>query len=774
MSVIKFDRDFNTLFNWDTDDNPTTEQDYQNAVKNWTETEMNIVDTLLWQPTTEYATGNIVKTPSLPSQYVLRCAEAGTSGSTEPSYSGASVGDTVTDGSVEWVIVSLATGNAADADASNVGINAEVDNSEAWASAIGGGAIAEDDGKLVKGGTVYAVTSVMESNIATNTEAIGDNAEAIATNTANIESSAVKIDIDDKRISNIEKLLQGNLYDYQTDSTSAYTKTVPSGAMPYASLDSIGGKTVVWNQLCGATTFPVTHGEHGGTVAWNGDAVVYSGTLTSVSWLYVRVASGNTIPADNHKYLAMTDNIPSGYRFGILKIGGDFAYTGDNIPYYLFTNTNGITAINYRIPADTTVNFTAHLMLFDLTLMFGAGNEPSTVEEFQQQFPAPYYAFNQGSLLSAGVTEVKSVGRNLWNLENRTLGDAGISTNTTPRTWDESKFYYEFTRNNYYYKNEGTFTPITNGFEFTANGNYRGVLVPFKVNAGEKYTLTCNFDVSSFNVGYSYYDKDGNFLSFDTPANTETLPKYKATCTIPANAIWLAVVLIGNANVKFTVNNIQLEKGTTATDYVPYRQPISYPIPASVQALEGYGWSAGNVREGEAYNYIDYERKVFVQNVGKVTVTSADVPAADSGYISSGVFTSGDYVGHAYTSIRNFKYSTGGTFATLDRNVGYPAVTQFCHEIHINDKSLISIQYRTYFIDIADRDTLLAKIGAGVDMYYELQTPIEVDISAYITDDNLISVESGGTLTFPNSNGDDYRIPVPSAETYMIDLQSAL
>ena len=110
----------------------------------------------------------------------------------------------------------------------------------------------------------------------------------------------------------------------------------------------------------------------------------------------------------------------------------------------------------------------------------------------------------------------------------------------------------------------------------------------------------------------------------------------------------------------------------------------------------------------------------------------------------------------------------------MDRYVGYPAVAPFCHEIHINDKSFISSQYRTYFIDIADRDTLLAKIGAGVDMYYELQTPIEVDISAYITDDNLISVESGGTLTFPNSNGDDYRIDVPSSETYMVDLQEAI
>jgi hypothetical protein len=47
-------------------------------------------------------------------------------------------------------------------------------------------------------------------------------------------------------------------------------------------------------------------------------------------------------------------------------------------------------------------------------------------------------------------------------------------------------------------------------------------------------------------------------------------------------------------------------------------------------------------------------------------------------------------------------------------------------------------------------------------VHYELATPIETDISALI-DDNTIEVESGGSLTFENTNGDSYRIPVPSS-----------
>lgn len=109
MSVIKFLRDWTDLFNWSTDENPTTQQDYQNAVKNWVATETSIVDALLWQPETVYAVGNQVKTPSLPSEHVLVCTVAGTSGANEPDYTNVSVGSTVTDGTVTWMVVQLVT-----------------------------------------------------------------------------------------------------------------------------------------------------------------------------------------------------------------------------------------------------------------------------------------------------------------------------------------------------------------------------------------------------------------------------------------------------------------------------------------------------------------------------------------------------------------------------------------------------------------------------------------------------------------------------------------
>ena len=103
MSVIKVLRDLNGLFNYSTDENPTSQQDYQKAVKNWVKTIVSLVDAVMWQPETEYTVGSQLLTPSLP-YYVLRCTVAGTSGAAEPDYTDVALGDEITDGTVTWVV----------------------------------------------------------------------------------------------------------------------------------------------------------------------------------------------------------------------------------------------------------------------------------------------------------------------------------------------------------------------------------------------------------------------------------------------------------------------------------------------------------------------------------------------------------------------------------------------------------------------------------------------------------------------------------------------
>ena len=206
-----------------------------------------------------------------------------------------------------------------------------------------------------------------------------------------------------------------------------------------------------------------------------------------------------------------------------------------------------------------------------------------------------------------------------------------------------------------------------------------------------------------------------------------------------------------------TVTNLRLTKTASAVPYKPYFSE-TYPIPASIRNLEGYGWSAGSV-----YNYIDYERKVFVQNVARVdisTLTDWDYGVA---FRISYTDLSGQidiYIPHDNSVCANIvcaKYATTPQDSQLEKGISfgfYDGSGEY--KIAVNDDSYTTLS-----------DWLTAM--SGVYMYYQLATPIEVDISAYLTDDNLINVESGGTLTFPNSNGDDYLLPVNKFGAFCAD-----
>jgi hypothetical protein len=199
----------------------------------------------------------------------------------------------------------------------------------------------------------------------------------------------------------------------------------------------------------------------------------------------------------------------------------------------------------------------------------------------------------------------------------------------------------------------------------------------------------------------------------------------------------------------------------------------TFPIPAEVQALEGYGWSAGT-----AYNYVDFERKVFVQNVGKIILNGTH-PVA-----SVNLAASSNGVGWAYRTtnlnIDNLNHPASPSLVAnvvSNRFVANKETLLNAYEygIAVSSNSNWAFYIRQSDTSLTNETAINNYLSANpLTIYYELATPIETDISQYITDDNLVNVESGGALTFPNSNGDDYRLPVPSEEEYVLDLQSAL
>ena len=184
----------------------------------------------------------------------------------------------------------------------------------------------------------------------------------------------------------------------------------------------------------------------------------------------------------------------------------------------------------------------------------------------------------------------------------------------------------------------------------------------------------------------------------------------------------------------------------------------TYPIPEAIRNLPGYGWSAGTAR-----NYVDYENKKYVQRVNSVDLGTLVWLARES----TDKFQTSQVLGQKLTqnygitpNIMCSKYPTKTQNELWSKTnvTGISANAKVDGYIYVNDAS---------YTDVATFKQAIQ----GVMLYYELATPIITDISDLIDDDFLrnLTVEAGGSITFKGSN-DDYRIPVPSEEEYVVKL----
>ena len=226
----------------------------------------------------------------------------------------------------------------------------------------------------------------------------------IAENTAEIGRVKMSDKEVKRRVDALYSIGQGVTHRFETDTDTAYTKTVPTGAK-LMSVKSVGGRSIVFNQLVKPVPTVVTQAgvkftfSNDGIITLNGTATT---TGNAVSLQSVKNQKG-------HKYLMVANPLSGVYgkdqlQFSSQSYGQDSTGHGTIITnessnekwYYTLYVYEGVTYDNVKLQPQ----------IFDLTQMFGAGNEPSTVEEFEAMFPNDYYPYNAGEIISAGVTEV--------------------------------------------------------------------------------------------------------------------------------------------------------------------------------------------------------------------------------------------------------------------------------------------------------------------------------------------------------------------------------
>lgn len=207
----------------------------------------------------------------------------------------------------------------------------------------------------------------------------------------------------ENRISALMKLNKGQTYDILPEEGETASRTAPSGAK-YVSVDKVGGKSVVWNQLCNPDTFDqvnCTVSESSGIVTVTDCANVnryQAGFIAVIKghkyYQTIKIKSDGTNPVgfQNYLFLDINDKTNSA-EFTRLSVIGTCTESGNALVQLYSPNCT-----DYQIVKNS-------FMLFDLTLLFGAGNEP-TAEQFERMFPAESYPHNPGEVISSRTATI--------------------------------------------------------------------------------------------------------------------------------------------------------------------------------------------------------------------------------------------------------------------------------------------------------------------------------------------------------------------------------
>lgn len=215
-------------------------------------------------------------------------------------------------------------------------------------------------------------------------------------------------------------------------------------------------------------------------------------------------------------------------------------------------------------------------VVHDLTQMFGAGNEPSTVAEFEALFPEPYYPYDAGSLLSVNLTGIESTGRNLWG--GTAMRDSIRSA--ISQSWDNENAYGRYV-----------------AFMAGNAGSKRFYEGPFKENT--QYTLivsACKSNTSS-HLNMRFYYTDGTYSNITRTATTND---YSPGFVTVHSTTGKTLAYIGGVNSSGTTylyydECCLLEGYVDVSDFMPYAIN-QHTIPAATYFPDGMR-SAGSVHD---------------------------------------------------------------------------------------------------------------------------------------------------------------------------------
>ena len=478
---------------------------------------------------------------------------------------------------------------------------------------------------------------------------------------------------------------------------------------------TVKGKTIVWNQLLDKSKYSATITRNGVTFTNNGDGTITvngTGGLNDVYYALVPPTAKS-----GHKY--MLYGCPTGgssntydivntiYKSG--RYSGSFSDIGNGAISRALEEGETFTSNIFIAEGYTANNLVFKPQLFDLTQMFGAGNEPTTVAQFCAMFPDDYYPYNAGELKSIIPTSVEASGINLLDL----VGRKEISGNRVP-----TDAYPEIDTHVYYrgiapngYLNPGTVVEATISSSSVvvktgtlAGSDGYGVGIPLTVIPSTTYYIKCT---TPGVVSIGFVNSNKVITSFGGISSNNQF-------TTPGDCRYILIVFKPNAiDTLATFENICVSAVQT-NEYQPYSK-YRVNIPSSKYFPDGMR-SAGS-----AYDEINFLSQKAIKRIGVV----------DMGTLNWTYNGAGDNRYFETIDISDIKKISNSLEMPGLLNAIYPVFPQ--SNWYLNKPCMFKIQGDTPAFGIGDpayTDAAAFKAAmSGVMLYYELDTPVETAIT---------------------------------------------
>lgn len=437
--------------------------------------------------------------------------------------------------------------------------------------------------------------------------------------------------------------------------------TLNEGAARIAKLK---GNSVVWNQQCNRKW----------AISKNNDSDSPQSSIVGGIGDYVKTLEGHKV------YMVATSTSNSGITFylnlfqsiNINGAGAIFTYTNPDSAYV------GLYA---TIPAQTEINTEVTLLIHDLTQMFGAGNEPNTVEQFYSMLPVgvDINAYSAGEIVDGHYGAIKTTVLNQWDEQ-----------------WEVGAI------------DGATGNEAFNNSAIRSKGYIR-------VIAGAKYNIKCPSQVI-----LCAYDEDYNYIGWLLWGGSTT------TFTIPVNAKYIRFGTYG-AQYGPTYNNDicinlswETEYGYLNGTYQPYK-PFERDLSWIKKYFPNGMRSAGTARDEIRFNSTTQKWEA-VQNVGVVDLGSLDW------FIQNAVAFVASVPNKKIGSLQTTSECANNTkesfyFSSVSN---YNKDTLYCSSGNAN----------IYVVSSTNTDAAAFKAAmAGVMLNYELDTPVVTEIEENVNFD---------------------------------------